>query len=464
MRNNKLKALGISTIAIVSVVFVEVILGTAVGSLAILSDSAHALLDALTMLVLFFTTRASLKPPDEEHMYGHEKFESIGGLVGGISLIGIALLIMYEAVLRIMQNASINLNLEYAGFIAIGYTLCIDFIRISIFRQAIESESSTVKAGLYHALADFSSTMLALLGFGLATIGSYPSGDAFASIALSILLIYFSVRLVLSSGMELSDAISKDVAEKVRRIILSTNGICQCENLKVRKAGSKTFVEATVQVPDYVSFEEAHILASKVEEALKKSLGDVSVTIHVEPLKKGMQTEKLVEKLATKVDGVIEANEVNAVYTNGKLYVTLHARVSPKLTVQKAHEIAEKIENKISERLENVGNVTVHIEPFNPKLQRGSAVNDEEIRKIVYKVSENSRQTFSIKRIVTYIVDTKRYINIDCCFAEGFSVEEAHKIASEIEEKIQERFAETMVTVHMEPAENSEFRKAQLHL
>jgi cation diffusion facilitator family transporter len=454
MHNNKLKALRISTIAIVSVVFVEVILGTVVGSLAILSDGAHALLDALTMLVLFFTTRASLKPPDEEHMYGHEKFESIGSLVGGIALIGVALLIMYEAVLRIMKNTSITLSLEYAGFIAIGYTLCVDFIRISILRKAVESESSTVKAGFYHALADFSSTILALLGFSLATIGSYPSGDAFASIVLSILLIYFSVSLVWSSGMELSDAISKDFAEKVKRKILSINGICKCENLKVRKAGTKTFVEATVQVPDYVGFEGAHALASKVEEALKKSLGDVAATIHVEPLEKEMQTEELVEKLATEIEGVKEAHGVSAICADGKLYITLHARVDPKLSVQKAHELAEKIEGKISERIENIENVTVHMEPFSPKMRRGLTVNEEEIRKIVHKVSENYRQTFRIKRIVTYVASGKRYINIDCCFTEGLSIEEAHKIASEIEEKIRERFEETIVTVHMEPVEN----------
>jgi cation diffusion facilitator family transporter len=452
--SSKLKTLKISTIAITSVVFVEVILGVAVGSLAILSDGAHALLDALTTLVLFLTTRASLKPPDEEHMYGHEKFEPIGGLVGGIALIGIALLTMYEAVLRIMQNVSINLELEFAGFIAIGYTLCIDFLRISIFRKTIESESSTMKAGFYHALADFSSTLLALLGFGLATIGSYPSSDALASVVLSILLIYLSIRLVWSSGMELSDAVSRDVVEKVRKNILCTKGICKCENLKVRKAGAKTFVEATVQVPDYMSFEEAHTLSSKVEETLKKSLGNVSVTIHVEPSETEMRTEKLVEKLATEVEGVKEAHEVNAVCTSGKLYITLHARVDPKLSVQEAHELAGKIEDKISNCIANIENITVHIEPFSPKTQRGSTANEREIRKIVYSTCENFRRMFHVKRIVTYTADGKRYINIDCCFAKGISIEKAHNMASEIEDSISKQFAETIVTVHMEPEQN----------
>jgi len=450
MHNNRLKTLKISTIAITSVVLVEVILGAAVGSLAILSDGVHALLDAFAMFVLLIATRASLRPPDEEHMYGHEKFESVGGLMGGMILLGTALFLMVEAVQKLVANQPYLVpELEYAGFVAIAYTFLIDILRVKVLHGA-EKESSTVKAGFYHAIADLGSTIIALFGFGLATIG-FLAFDALASIVLSAMINYLSIKLIWSSGMELSDAISKDVAEKVRREILSTNGICRCENLKVRKAGAKTFVEATVQIPDYVSFEEAHALSSKVEEALKKSLGDVSVTIHVEPLEKEMQTEKLVEKLATEIDGVREAHEVNAVYINGKLYITLHARVDPKLSVQKAHELAEKIENKINERIENIENVTVHIEPFSPKKRRGSTVNEEEIQKIVYKAAENFRQTFHIKRIVTYVADGKRYINIDCCFTEELSIEEAHKIASEIEEKIRKRFAETTVTVHMEP-------------
>ena len=98
----KLKALRISAIAIFSVVIVEVALGVIVNSLAIISDGLHALLDAFSSVMLFFVVRASLKPPDEEHMYGHEKFEAIGGLIGGLVLIVVALVIFYEAELRLI--------------------------------------------------------------------------------------------------------------------------------------------------------------------------------------------------------------------------------------------------------------------------------------------------------------------------------------------------------------------------
>lgn len=450
--NYKLKVLKLSTIAITSVVLVEMILGFAVGSLAIQSDGMHALLDALSALVLFIVTRASLKPPDEEHMYGHEKLESIGGLAGGMILIGLALLIMFEAILRIIGNQpNINPELEYAGFIAIGYTLFIDFFRVGTFSRATKTESSTLKAGFYHAVADLGSTVIALLGFGLATYGFY-NGDSIASIILSILLIYLSAKLVWSCGMELSDTIRKDIAETVRKEIASTKGVCQCENLRVRKAGAKTFVEATVLVPEYMNLEEAHALTSKIEKRIKNAIGNAEITIHTEPLKAEIRTEKLVEKITAEVEGVKEAHRIATIYTDGKLYITLHVRVDPKLSIQEAHEIAEKIEKKINEGISEVENVTVHIEPFNAKVRKVSEVDENEIRRVVHKTLEDFPQALRCKRIVTYVADKKHYINVDCSFTNEISVEEAHKIASIIERNVRRQLVDTVVTVHTEPS------------
>jgi cation diffusion facilitator family transporter len=446
----KLRVLKLSTVAITSVVLVELILGIMVNSLAIVSDGLHALLDALTTLILFVTTRLSVKPPDEEHMYGHEKFESIGGLVGGIVLIGVALLIIYEAVLKILANQPIKLGLEYVGFIAIGYTFCIDFFRVGTMLRARHSESSTMRAGFYHAIADFSSTAIAFLGFGLATLGFYR-GDSLASIVLGVLLSYLSVRLVWASGMELSDSISKNVAEKVEAAIMSTKEVCICEDLKIRKAGSKTFVRATVQVPDYLGLEDAHKLTSKVEADIVRVLGNAVVTIHTEPCTTEMTTERLVEKLATEAEGIREVHETNIAYKDGKLYITLHAYVNPQLSVQKAHEIAEKIENNISQKVRGVEDVTIHMEPFTIEERKGTLVDEDEVRRIVLGTAKSYQNAFRIKRIVTYVADKKRYINITCSFAKNISIEEAHRISSQIEEQIKQHFSETEVTVHMEP-------------
>ncbi|MGE5188039.1 MAG: cation-efflux pump, partial [Betaproteobacteria bacterium] len=342
---NKLKALKISAVAIFSVVIVEVTIGTVVNSLAIVSDGLHALLDALSSVMLFFAVRAALKPPDEEHTYGHEKFETIGGLIGGIVLIAVAVLIFYEAAVRLIGNATINEGMQFTGFIGIGYALFVSCLRVTVFRKFNHSESPSMKAGLYDAISDFGSTVIALLGFGLATLG-FATGDAFASLFLGGMLSYLSFKLAKASIMELSDSASKELVQKTKKAIMSCDGVIKTRSLKVRKVGSKTFIEASVQVPNLMSLEESHVLASKIEACLKSTLGNVDPTIHVEPTDQARKMDELVKKLAT-VDGVKEVHEISANHVDGKLYITLHAYVNPDLSVEEAHKIAETIERRI---------------------------------------------------------------------------------------------------------------------
>ena len=299
----KLRALKLSTIAIALVIIVEVSLGLVVNSLAILSDGLHALLDAMAGIMLFVATRAALKPPDEEHTYGHEKFESIGGLIGGIVLVGVALLVIYEAIMKLIQGGGVIEGLGFAGFVAIGYTFATDIVRVAIFRKATSSESPTVKAGFYHAIADLSSTLIAFLGFGLAIVG-FNQGDSLASIVLGVLLGYLSIGLIRSNIIELSDTTSKELVKKIRKAILANESIAKCRSLKVRQVGSRIFAEATVQVSNRMSLEEAHKLTSKLEAKLTRMFGNVNATIQIEPSKMEAKMEQLVEKLAS-IEGVI---------------------------------------------------------------------------------------------------------------------------------------------------------------
>jgi cation diffusion facilitator family transporter len=447
----KLTVLKRSAIAISSVIAVEIILGLLVNSLAIVSDGLHATLDALTTVILFLVTRISTKPPDEEHMYGHEKFEAVGGLAGGLALIGIAVLIVYEALVKILANQTVRISIEYVGFIAIGYTFCIDFFRVGTFFRARKSESSTLKAGLYHAVADLGSTIIALFGFGLATLG-FLWGDSVASIFLGVMLTYLSLKLVWSSAMELSDTVPKNVAERIKETISATKEVHRIEDLKIRKAGEKTFVRTTVQIPDYLTLEEAHNLTAKIQAGIQEAVGNVDVVIQTKPIATEMTTERLIETLAKEVQGVEEVHEIDVTYASGKLYVTLHVYVDPKLSVKKAHEIADEIEGKIERRLRSVEDIAVHVEPFTLKERRGAFVEDKEIRWIIQAAASNYRESFRVKRIVTYVAGGRRYINIDCVFTQEMSIEEAHGIASQIETEIKKQFSETVVTVHVEPS------------
>ena len=444
----KLRILRLSTFAIASVVIVEVVLGLAISSLAILSDGLHALLDVVTSVMLFLATKEALKPPDEKHTYGHEKFEPIGGLIAGIVLLGVGALVIYEAVFKLIQGEGVNQEFGFAGFFAVGYTFFVDILRMYIFRKAKSSKSTTVKAGFYHALADLSSTVIAFFGFGLAVIGVYQ-GDSISSIMLGILLSYMSVRLVRGSTIELSDTVSENLVQRTKRIVLSNKGILDCRNLKLREVGSKIFTEFTLQVSSFMSLEEAHALATKIEEQLMENFGIVEATIHIEPAKKETNIEKLVEKLAI-VEDVKEVHNILTVYESGKLFVTLHACANPNLSVEEAHKIAEKIEKRMQATIKPLENVTVHLEPYAVE-KRVLKMEDSELEDLINEIARKAKTNLRLKRTVGYQANGKRYINIDCCFLGKVSLAKAHEIASSIEKEVAENLADTVVTVHIEP-------------
>ncbi|MCS7098099.1 MAG: cation-efflux pump [Candidatus Methanomethyliaceae archaeon] len=444
-----LKKLKFAIIAIFSVVVIEITSGLAVGSLAIISDGVHTLTDLIIVVILLTTTKSSLKPPDEDHMYGHEKIEPIGALICAMILLGIAASLILKAVQGLIYGEIlINKELESVGFFALTYALFIGILRATILRSGT---SIAIKAGFFDSLADISSTIVAIIGFGLATFG-FPTSDALASLLLSLAICFLGVRLMRTSIMELSDYISKEVVEMVRKEITSIVDPSSLMRLRVRKAGLKTFVEAVIKTPDYMRLVEAHLLASKIEERLKNTLKITEVMIHLEPQE--VSTLKIVEELAEKMENIKGVHNVNVTYVNGYLYITLHAYVDPKLSVVEAHNLAEKVESELIKKLENVKHISVHIEPFIYKIERGSIVSDEKIQDVIYKIAEGFNDILTLKRIVTYVVDGKRYINIDCCFKNEIPIEETHRIVSKIESMIKKRFLEVIINTHIEPKSN----------
>jgi len=446
----KVVALRLSLIAITSVVFVEGILGFVTNSLAILSDAAHALFDATTSLILLVTTQLSLKPPDAEHLYGHGKIEPIGGLIGGITLIGLVGFLIFEAVMRLISGV-LQVHHDIVGFLAIGFTLGVDFFRMGILWGKTHKESTTIKAGFYHAVSDFASTVIALVGFGLVFF-NIDYGDPIASMVLGSLLAYLSIGLIRTSGSELSDAISKSVIADVRKEILNTKGVSVCKDLKARKVGTKTYVETTICVPSSMGLAEAHDVASQIEANIIRLYGDSSVTVHIEPVGAEKPIEKQIESLATVVEGVKGVHNLSSVYSKGKLYITLHALVDPQLSIEEAHGIAEKIEENLRRQIEDVENVTVHIEPYAPKVRREFVIEDAEVRRMIRQMVEAHPNIRRVNRVVTYVSEKRRYINIDCSFEKSVSVDAMHDTVSQAEREIKKKFREAVVTIHAEPS------------
>jgi len=448
-RISKTRALQLSLLGITSVIILEGIAGITTGSLALLSDAGHALFDAISTLILLVATGLSLRPADEDHTYGHGKIESLGALIGGIILLLLALGITSEAVLR--MSVGVHAKPSLLGYVAATYTMAIEIIRMIVLSAALKSRSLTVKAELYHATSDFFSTSLVFVALGLTSFG-YPVGDTLVSFVIAALLGYLSLRLIYSSMLDLSDAVSGRLVQSVLREIKRTSDVLECKSLRVRRVGEVTYVDAVCAVSPAVGITDADAIAAKIESNLMKLLGKSEIMIHLEPLEWGLPPEIRVRTATGKVEGARGLHNISIATVGDGLYVTLHVQVDPSLPLDKAHEIARSVEQGIEESVPKVRQVTVHLEPSMPESAKGTPVDDDYVSDAVRSAIAAYPDVREISAIATYRVEGKLHINVHCLFSGSTSIVEVHDIISRIEDSVRQRLDNVVVTIHPEPA------------
>jgi len=336
------KVLQISLLAIFSAFLVELVFGLISNSLALITDSIHALLDSVVTLVLLLAARLAIKPPDAEHTYGHGKIESLGGLIGGIAIFLIACFFIYESINR-LQNPPPNVLPGLFAIIGGAYTIGIDFFRIILLRKSIKKiGGATLKADFYHAFMDLGSTLIAIIGIILVSYGLY-FGDFIAALILGVLLAILSIKLVYKTASDLTDIISPEIVKNVKEISLSTEGVIDVGSILMRRSGDTIFADITISLRGDTSFDKAHEISNSVEENIKEKISNASVTIHFEPNLKNVPPDAKILEIAKNVEGVKGVHNVITHKTKGKTYANLHVMVYREIDLSSAHKISEII-------------------------------------------------------------------------------------------------------------------------
>jgi len=448
-RITKTSALKASLISILTVILIEGFTGLYISSLALLSDAAHAVFDAVSTLILLISLRISLKPADENHTYGHGKIEALGSLIGGVILLVLTVIIIQEAWLRISTGVNL-VHPNVLGYAAVTYTIAIDFFRLGILKAALTETSLSVKAGFYDAISDFASTILAFVGLASSSLG-YPIGDTAASIIVASLLCYLSIKLIHSTSMDLSDAVSRKLVQSILTEIRRTDEVLRCKQLRVRHAGEVTFVDAVIGVSPDVGLIGAETIATRIEANLQKLLGKSSIMIHIEPLEWEIPIELRVRSATSKVEGARGIHNLSVTTLDDGQYVTLHVQVDPTLPLDKAHEIAEGIETGIKKAIPQVRHVTVHMEPSRPERGQGIMVDDKSISDQVRSIVESHPSVTQVSSIILYSTGNQFRIDINCLFKGDENIGKIHDAITKIEEDIKAQFSNAIVTIHAEP-------------
>ena len=445
---NRTKVLKISLFAILSAFVVEFVFGVFTNSLALVTDSIHALLDSVVTIVLLLAARIAIKPPDAEHTYGHGKVESLGGLIGGIAILLIAGFFIYESIERIQSPPSVlpGLIALTAGF----YTIGVDVFRIIILRKSIKKiGGATLKADYYHAFMDFGSTMIAIVGIALVSYGFYL-GDFIAALILGVVLAILSLKLIYTAGMDLTDIISPELVKQARQIITNTEGVIELGPILMRRSGDTIFADITISLRADVSFDKAHEISNNVETNIKNKIPNAAITIHFEPNWKGVSRNSKINDVVSSIDGVKEVHNISSYSSEGKVYLSLHVMVDQKINLDSAHKISEIIEEKIQKEIPETEHVTIHLEPFvtiPENLKVESKKTGEQINKLLNEYKEIKK----IGRIVTLNFEDVLKIDIDVSFEKNLSIEQVHNLTSQIEQKIRNEFKNSVITIHPEP-------------
>ena len=445
------KVLQISLLVIFSAFVVELVFGLVSNSLALITDSIHALLDSVVTVVLLLAARMAIKPPDAEHTYGHGKIESLGGLIGGIAIFLIACFFIYESINRIQSPPPTILP---GLFAIIGglYTIGVDIFRVILLRRSIKKiGGSTLKADFYHAFMDLGSTGVAIAGIVLVSYGFY-NGDFIAALILGGLLAVLSVKLIYKTALDLTDIISPELVQDVRKISLETQGVLDANPILMRRSGDTIFADITISLKGNTSFDKAHEISSNVEKNIKNKISNASITIHFEPNWDDVPMDAKIQDIAQGVDGVKGVHNVSTHKTKGKIFSDLHVMVNREINLESAHKISEIIEQKIQKEIPEIEHATIHLEPF-VTVPENFNLEDKETERKIKSILENYNEIKAIGRIVSLKFENIQKIDIDCSFDKELSIEKVHDLTSEIEQLIRAEIKNSVITIHPEPDE-----------
>jgi len=449
LQNIKTNALRLSLCIILSAFVVEILIGILSNSLALVTDSIHAVLDSVVTAILLVTARWAAKPPDLEHTYGHGKIETMGSFIGGIIILIIACFFIFESISRLQEPRPVVVP----GILAVGaavYTLCSDFARIAILAKALKkTEGSALRVDFYHAFMDIGSTSVALVGIVLVMMGFYQ-GDFVAALILGSLLAVLSLKLIYKNAMELTDAVPESMVKTVHDIVDDTEGVMKTESVQIRRSGSDIFAEVTISLKGTASFEEAHKISANVEKNIKDNIANSKVTVHFEPTWKDVPIDYIINNAASSVQGVQGIHNISYTAKDG-IFISLHVLVDRNMSLEDAHKVSDEIEVQIKKSVENVNHITVHLEPY-VSIPNSIPVEDLTIEEQVANITKEYPSVKKIGRVITFQLQDIFKVDIDCSFDGNLTIEEVHGIISEIEYKIKNQIKNAIVTIHPEPS------------
>jgi len=276
------RAAGLSVIANIGLVLVKIAAGLASGSISVLAEGIQSTVDILASLMIYATVRVAERPPDRLHPYGHGKFESLTSAIQMLLILGSSAFILYEAAQRLRNPRMPEVGW---GIGAMALAMVVDLaVSSHLLRVAGKTESLALEAEARHLRSDMYASAGVLLGLVAVRITGWAPLDPIIAAILTVVVIVTAVRLIVASLRPLLDqSLPSEEEARIRRALDADQRVKGYHKLRTRQAGSERHVDVHILVEDSLPLVKAHAIGEEMERAIRKTLPNLDVVVHVEP-------------------------------------------------------------------------------------------------------------------------------------------------------------------------------------
>ena len=259
--------------------------GAITGSIAILTEAVHSLIDLVASVVAFISVRKADAPADAEHPYGHEKVESLAATVEGMLILVGAGIIVYEATHRLVVGAEVDaLGI---GIAVMGFSVVANLgVSAVLSRQAKAHDSPALEGDAAHLRTDALTSAGVLVGLGLVEITGAVAFDSITALLVAAAIVVAGIRIVRrSSGVLVDEALPEEEMDRIETAIAvaRTPEVAGYHKLRARRASRHRYIDLHVQYRAGTSLERAHELAHEMRAAIEAAIPGAEVLIHAEP-------------------------------------------------------------------------------------------------------------------------------------------------------------------------------------
>jgi cation diffusion facilitator family transporter len=442
-----------SVLAAVLLTVTKLTVGFYTNSLGIISEALHSSIDLIAAVMTLFAVKAAARPPDEDHMYGHEKVESLSSLGETALLFITCVWIVYEAVNRLLYGAVVDLG--PVALAVMVMSVVVDYTRSrALMRTAKKYKSQALEADAIHFSTDLISSGVVIVGI-LVTMAGFEGFDSIAAIGVAIVTAVIGYRLFKRSVHTLMDGAPAGLSDTIVEEIMAVPGIHKVDRVRIRESGAITFVEATVFVDQVLPVEQGHRLTEKVEQRIKVAIPNSDIIVHAEPI--CLENASLEDRIRAEGTTMPEVRSVhNIVITDepeGRL-VEFHVELDGELTVEEGHRSASRLEEKVTLLDPCIARVVSHIEPVGCLACQGEASELEKdlIQETIDQISDQFPEVRCCRDIHVHSTNNGYRVFLCCQFDPQLSVNRAHEIVTRLEGVIRSRHSEIdSVTIHLEP-------------